>query len=194
MSDNVVKTVADAVQSDPLASVEESVDDLRPAAKLDDVDLNLLALLASDSRISQRQAARALHMSAPAIGERVARLERLGVIRGYTVDVDWSAVGYPVQVYLSVTASSSQGSIMRALHEIPEVLDISVVAGSMDMLARLRVRDHAHLRKLLMHRIWQIHGVQRTETMICLAEMPAKNVVAELIEALAKSKQDVETV
>jgi Lrp/AsnC family leucine-responsive transcriptional regulator len=193
MPDNVAKPIAaDPAPLDPLSSVTGAVDDLRPAAKLDDVDLSLLALLAADSRISQRQAARVMHMSAPAIGDRVARLERIGVIRGYTIDIDWSILGYPVQVYLSVTASSSQGSILHALHEISEVQEISVVSGSMDLLARLRVRDHAHLRELLLDKIWQIPGVQRTESMICLAEMPAKNIAVELIEALAQAKHDAD--
>jgi Lrp/AsnC family transcriptional regulator, leucine-responsive regulatory protein len=190
-ADNPV--VAGSASMDPLASLAMTVDELRSAAKLDEVDLNLLALLAADSRISQRQAARVMHMSAPAIGDRMARLERLGVIRGYTIDIDWSVLGYPVQVYLSVIARSSQALIMRALNEISEVQEVSLVSGSIDMLARLRVRDHAHLRQVLLDKVFQIPGVQRTETMICLAEMPAKNVAAELIEALAKSKQDADT-
>jgi Lrp/AsnC family leucine-responsive transcriptional regulator len=190
-ADNPV--VAGSASMDPLANLAMTVDELRPTAKLDDVDLNLLALLAADSRISQRQAARVMHMSAPAIGDRMARLERLGVIRGYTIDIDWSVLGYPVQVYLSVTAHNSPASVLRALNEISEVQEISLVSGSIDMLARLRVRDHAHLRQVLLDKIFQIPGVQRTETMICIAEMPAKNVAAELIEALAKSKQDADT-
>jgi Lrp/AsnC family transcriptional regulator, leucine-responsive regulatory protein len=190
-ADNPV--VAGSASMDPLANLATTVDELRPAAKLDEVDLSLLALLAADSRISQRQAARAMHMSAPAIGDRMARLERLGVIRGYTIDIDWSVLGYPVQVYLSVTAHNNPASVLRALNEISEVQEISLVSGSIDMLARLRVRDHAHLRQVLLDKIFQIPGVQRTETMICIAEMPAKNVAAELIEALAKSKQDADT-
>jgi Lrp/AsnC family transcriptional regulator, leucine-responsive regulatory protein len=195
MPDNADNPVAaGSASADPLASVAMTVDELRAAAKLDEVDLNLLALLAADSRISQRQAARTMHMSAPAIGDRIARLERLGVIRGYTVDIDWSVLGYPVQVYLSVTArNGSQAVILRALNEIYEVQEISLVSGSIDMLARLRVRDHAHLRQVILDKVFQIPGVQRTETMICIAEVPAKNVAVELIEALAKSKQDADT-
>ena len=95
-------------------------------------------------------------MSPPAIGERIARLERAGVIRGYRVDVDWSALGY-VTGYLAVTAiqGADQSEIMRALHQLPEVWDISVITGSMDMLARIRVRDYTHLRRFLLEGVWQ---------------------------------------
>jgi len=158
----------------------------RPAAPvvLDDVDRRLLTLLAEDARASQRQLARELRMSPPAIGERIARLERAGVVRGYRVDIDWSALGY-VTVYLAVTAiqGADQSSIMTAMHQLPEVQDVLVVTGSMDMLARLRLRDHTHLRQFLLERVWQIPGVQRTETFLGLAEMPSKEFSAALLSA-----------
>ena len=43
-------------------------------------------------------------MSPPAVADRLARLERAGAIRGYRVEIDWAALGYPVVVYLAVTA------------------------------------------------------------------------------------------
>jgi len=154
-------------------------------AKLDEVDRRLLALLASDSRASQRKLARDLHMSPPAVGERISRLERLGVIRGYSVRIDWTALGYQT-VVLAVTAGqgADQAAILEALRLLPEVEEVVVVTGSMDMLARLRVRDHSHLRQVLLSEIWRIEGVQRTETFVGLAEMPAKeSYVADLLDS-----------
>lgn len=152
-------------------------------AKLDGIDRQLLALLAADSRASQRKLARLLHMSPPAVGERIARLERLGVIQGYTVRIDWTALGFEM-VVLAVTAGqgADQAAIIQALQRLPEMEEVVVVTGSMDMLARLRVRDHAHLRQVLLAEIWRIEGVQRTETFLGLAEMPAKgSYVADLL-------------
>lgn len=152
-------------------------------AKLDGIDRQLLALLAADSRASQRSLARQLHMSPPAVGERIARLERLGVIQGYTVRIDWTALGFEM-VVLAVTAGqgADQAAIIQALQRLPELEEVVVVTGSMDMLARLRVRDHAHLRQVLLAEIWRIEGVQRTETFLGLAEMPAKeSYVADLL-------------
>jgi Lrp/AsnC family leucine-responsive transcriptional regulator len=168
----------------PLAGIAEAVGTPTPRAKLDPIDVKILSLLAADSRTSQRALARELHMSPPAIGERLARLERVGVIRGYTLDVDWSAVGFGTGVYLAVTAGTDQGDILTALHAIPEVQSVAVVTGSMDLLARVRVRDHEHLRRLLFERVWTIEGVERTETFLCLAEMPAKQAAAGLLAML----------
>lgn len=168
----------------PLSGLAGVVARPSPPARLDVVDLRLLQLLVADARISQRALARQLGMSPPAIGERIARLERAGVIRGYTVDLDWSALGYTTQVHLAVTANTDRASILTALHAIPEVEDIAVVTGSMDLLARVRVRDHAHLRELLFERIWRIGGVERTETFLSLAQMPSKDFAGSLLSTM----------
>jgi Lrp/AsnC family leucine-responsive transcriptional regulator len=173
----------------PLAGLADVASRPVSTARLDDTDRRILALLAQDARLSQRALARELRMSPPAIGERLARLERAGVIRGYRVDIDWAALGY-VTGYLAVTAmqGADQSEIMRALHQLPEVQDIAVITGSMDMLARLRVRDYAHLRQFLLERVWQMPGVQRTETFLSLAEMPSKESSVDL---LAPDEDDV---
>ena len=108
-----------------------------------------------DARQSQRALARAIDMSPPAVADRLARLERTGVIRGYRVDVDWAALGFPVVVYLAVTAGPGMdlSEIIRTIRAMPEAQDMSVVTGGLDLLVRLRVRDHAHLRELLLTKI-----------------------------------------
>jgi DNA-binding Lrp family transcriptional regulator len=176
--------VADATA--PLSGLVDVV--ARPArpVPLDAVDLDLLRLLATDARMSQRRLARDLGMSPPAVGERVARLERLGVIRAYSVDIGWAEAGYPVTVYLAITAVQGhpQGPVIEALRALPEVADITVVTGTIDLLARLLVRDHNHLRELLLERVWQIPGVQRTETLLTLAEMHPKAFATQLIDSM----------
>jgi Lrp/AsnC family leucine-responsive transcriptional regulator len=161
----------------------------RAAVPLDDIDLALLRHLAEHARISQRRLAARLGVSAPTVSERMSRLERSGVIRGYSAQIDWDAVGYGVSVYLSVTAAAGYDTaeIMRSLWEIAEVEDVMIVTGSLDMLAKLRVRDHGHLRTLLMERIWQIPGMQRTETLIGMAEMPPKNFAAGLLDHIDRA-------
>lgn len=152
--------------------------------QLDDLDRRLLALLSSDARISRRQLAKTLHMSPPAISERIGRLERAGVIQGYAVKISWATLGY-VTVYLSVAVipGADQAQIIQSLHALPEVEDVVLIAGSLDMLARMRVRNHSHLRELLLSRIFQIDGLQKTETLICVAEAPLKSrYVADLVE------------
>lgn len=154
---------------------------------LDDVDVALLRALSADGRASLRQLAATLGVSTPTVGERMAKLERAGVITGYAAQIDWSAIGYGETVYLSVSAAADVdvSEIMTGLWDIPEVQDVNLITGELDLLVRLRVRDYAHLRSLLMDRVWQLAGVQGTSTLLSVAEMPAKNFAEGLLSKMA---------
>ncbi len=145
---------------------------LPPALRgvLDAVDLHLLRLLSEDSRRSQRALARSLGMSPPAIAERINRLERSGIIRGYTIDVDWPGLGLPLLAFIDVV--STQGAVQRRLLErssqLPSVHAVEIVTGSSDLRVHLRVRDHSHLRDVLFGDILPLEEIERTDTLISL--------------------------
>jgi Lrp/AsnC family leucine-responsive transcriptional regulator len=162
----------------------------RPEA-LDATDLAILRLLAIDARMSLRRIARELGMSPPAITDRVARLERLGVIRGYRAEIDRSMLGFPLVVYVGIVSvqGSDQFQVVERLRETPEVEDVHVVTGPKDLLVRLRLRDTAHLRDVLFERIWTVSGVDRTETFVSLGEMAPKAIDVLLIDGLLADGQ-----
>lgn len=173
---------------EPLSRLRSVIAQPAERVQVDATDIALLRLLASDGRISQRQLAQRLGVSAPTVGERMSRLERNGVVRRYGVEIDWESIGYGLKVYLSVTTASGFdiGAIMRRLWEIAEVEDLTLVAGRFDLIARLRVRDHAHVRAVLLDQIWTIPGMAGTETFISMAEMPAKAFTAGLLDVVER--------
>ncbi|HEY5016407.1 MAG TPA: Lrp/AsnC family transcriptional regulator [Streptosporangiaceae bacterium] len=179
--------------SAPLAKLAEVSAPVPAAVEVDELDLALLRALATDARQSQRSLARQIEMSPPAVADRLARLERSGVIRGYRVDIDWAALGFPVVVYLAVTAGAGMdlSEIIRDIRALPEAEVMSVVTGSLDLLVRLRVRDHAHLRELLLTKIFQISGVQRTETFLSLADADPENFSAALLDQMSQRRSDM---
>ncbi len=176
----------------PLATLADVVSPSTAATDVDDHDLALLRALAEDARQSQRALARTVGMSPPAVADRLARLERAGVIRGYRVDIDWAALGYPVVVYLAVTSGpgSDLGQIVRAIGALPEAREMTIVTGGLDLLVRLRVRDHTHLRELLLATIFKIPGVQRTETFLSLGDVEPANFAAALLDQMRGERAD----
>ena len=176
------------ITSAPLAGLAGVADPTTPTVEVDDFDVALLRALSVDARQSQRALARAVGMSPPAVADRLARLERVGAIRGYRVDVDWAALGYPVVVYLAVTAGPGMelSDIIATIRKLPEAQDMTVVTGGLDLLVRLRVRDHGHLRDLLLTNIFQIPGVQRTETFLSLADVEPANFAVGLLDQMAR--------
>ncbi|HVA21120.1 MAG TPA: Lrp/AsnC family transcriptional regulator [Candidatus Micrarchaeia archaeon] len=156
---------------------------------VDTIDVSILVHLLRDARASLRHIGQAVGMSAPAVAERIGRLERTGVVRGYRAEVDWERLGLGLVVYVGVVADQGgeQPLAVRELRRIPEVEDVEVVTGPLDLLVRLRVRDHQHLRDCLFDRIWKIPGLHRTETFICLGRLPPKAFDLELAESLLAS-------
>lgn len=168
----------------PLRRMEDDEPGQAPA--LDRQDLAILRLLVVDARMSQRAVAREVGMSPPAVAERIARLERARVIRGYRAEVDRGLLGSALVVYVGVVSvqGGDQPAVVRALRELPEVEDVHVVTGPKDLLVRLRVRDHEHLKTVLFDRIWSLPGIDRTETYISLGQMEPKEFDLALLRSL----------
>ncbi len=156
-----------------MSAFVDAVDRPSESVEIDDIDRLLLIELSRDARQSQRALARAVGMSAPAVGERIARLERLGVIRSYTVDIDWDRLGHDVVVFMPVTLDSGNdlSETLRAFREIPELEELTVVTGQFDLFAKFRLSDHRNLRKLLLDRVWQIPNIRRFETVLALGSL-----------------------
>jgi Lrp/AsnC family leucine-responsive transcriptional regulator len=176
--------------SSPLRNIGASLSEIVPRVTVDAVDLELLRLLTQDGRMPQRRLAEELKMSAPAIAERLARLQKRGVITGYSANINFDALGYSTIVYLSVVIALEydRGRLMNDLAQARGVEEVTLVTGSTDLLVKLRVRDHEHLRTLLTDEIWSIKGIQRTETSISLGHVgglnPAERLLAEIAHEL----------
>lgn len=163
-------------------------------ANLDDTDLAILTALVEDARLSQRQLAVKLGISAPTVGERMSKLERNGVITHYAAQLNWAALGYPQVVHLTMTASRADVTdILVQLWEIPEIESVSVVTGDFDLLVKLRVRDYSHMRSILLDRVWQIQGPSKSTTILGVAEMPERNFARGILQQMiAKRPKDGE--
>jgi DNA-binding Lrp family transcriptional regulator len=162
-------------------------DSLPATVTLDRTDLSILVLLLRDARSSVRRIAAEVGMSAPAVTERISRLERQGIVRGYRAEVDWTRLGYGLIAYIAVTGVQGweQGETVASLRDLPEVEQVEVVTGASDLMVRLRVRDQQHLRECLFERVWKVPGIHRTETLICLGDLPPKAFDLELAQSLS---------
>jgi Lrp/AsnC family transcriptional regulator, leucine-responsive regulatory protein len=105
---------------------------------LDPVNRRILALLADDARISTSEMARRVGMSAPAVRERVSRLEQAGVIRGYRVDIDPAAVGLSVSAWVRVRPGPGQlPKIADLARRTPQVSECHRITGDDCFLLRV---------------------------------------------------------
>ncbi len=118
------------------------------AIELDHHDHRILAELQADARLSMAELGRRVHLSQPAVTERVRKLEEGGVIRGYRAVVDASQLGYNIRAVMRV-GRIDEADMLRSLESSPEVLNAFDVTGEDSWILEIAVRDVAHLKAVL---------------------------------------------
>lgn len=117
---------------------------------LDDTDRRLLAALVDDPRLSRSELGRRTGLSTPTASSRVARLERLGVIRGYRVDVDPVALGYAATAWVRVRPGPGQlARIADLARRTPEVAECHRITGDDCFLMRVHAPSIEALEQIL---------------------------------------------
>jgi Lrp/AsnC family transcriptional regulator, leucine-responsive regulatory protein len=118
--------------------------------QLDVTNRRLIEALQEDARMSLAALGRRVGLSAPAVGERLGRLEQAGVIRGYHADVDPRALGYELSVILRIRPAARMiPKVADLARDTPEVTECHRVTGDDCFVMRLHVRDVTHLEELI---------------------------------------------
>jgi Lrp/AsnC family transcriptional regulator, leucine-responsive regulatory protein len=146
---------------------------------IDKVDAQILARLQEDGRVSQHELARAAGLSAPAIAERLRKLEERGVIQRFTAVLDARALGWDITAFISVGLSGSRhfADFRVRVGELAEVQECHSVTGNGSYLLKVRVANTAGLEALL-GRIQAWPGVQWTTTSLVLSTLKETTDVA----------------
>ena len=117
---------------------------------LDEVNCRLLIELQDDPRIAMSALARRVGMSAPAVTERLQRLERAGVIAGYRLDVDPAALGLPVTAFARIRPAPGQlPRIAELAAALPQVTECHRVTGEDCFLVKVHAPAVDQLEEVL---------------------------------------------
>jgi Lrp/AsnC family leucine-responsive transcriptional regulator len=131
--------------------------------------------LQDDPRMSMSELARRVHLSPPAVTERVDRLRQAGVIAGWRLEVDPAAVGLPITAYARAKPGPGQLARLSALAlETAEVTECHRITGDDCFLIKLHVRSMAHLADVLDR--FSVHG-QLTTSIVVSTPVPLRSVV-----------------
>lgn len=117
---------------------------------MDHIDRRLIDLLLVEGRASYADLGRRLGLSAPAIAERIAKLEDAGIITGYGARIDRRALGYGTECLISLRLhSTSQGPVLKKLEALPQLLACHRITGEDCLMLRVAVRDMGELESLI---------------------------------------------
>ena len=134
---------------------------------MDDLDHRLIAKLRHDARTPLAELAKQLQVSRGTVGNRLARLEREGIISGYTVRLRPDGTPDDIRAWACIAVEGNQHAVIRALLGEPGVAELHDTNGRWDLLAGLQVASLAELSNVL-ERIRGIPGITATETSVHL--------------------------
>ena len=138
---------------------------------MDDTDRLVLDVLRADARISVRDLAARVGISRASAYARVKRLRDTGVIRGFTVDIDPTALGLGLPAYVHVRIKQNSWKTFRQkAWALEEAVHVALVAGDFDCVLLVRTRDAEHLRSLVLEQIQALPEVLATQTVLVFEE------------------------
>ena len=142
---------------------------------LDASDRAILSALTGNARISYRELAKVAHLSPNATAERVRRLQELGVIKGFAVDIEPSLLGLNLEAFVDVKLQkgTTMDGFERILAKIAGVQEAISIGGSFDVRLRIVCRDSQHLGELI-EQLRAQSGVLETASTLIMRQLNLK--------------------
>ena len=148
---------------------------------LDDLDRRLLRHLQVDPGQSAADLAAAAGVTPATAWRRVEKLTASGVIRGQQAEIDWTALGYTVEVSLRVSLDKSEPRAFdvftAAAREVPEVTEIQTFLGRVDVRLSVVARDMGHYQALYRERILGLPHIADIEALMHVADVKTDQVL-----------------
>lgn len=156
---------------------------------IDEIDRQIIELLQNDGRLSNAALAEKVGLTTSTVYERVRKLERKGIIKGYMAVVDAEALGKSITAFIRLTVSAltdnyidSKNKVMEVALAEPDVLECHGVAGEDCYVLKVRVASPKELERLI-ERIRTQASISRSTTNIVLSTFKESSVVIPAREA-----------
>lgn len=139
--------------------------------QLDDVDRTLVKELVRDGRVSMMALAQRAHVSRTHVYARIERLEKAGVIEGFTARVNMEKAGFATSAVIALTiAQDSWRGLSEQLKALRYVERFTLVGGDFDVLVVVRTPDNQTLRNVVLDRIHSLAGIRFSRTWLVFDE------------------------
>ena len=146
--------------------------------QLDELDLQILDLLIKDCRTPYLEIARICHVSGGTIHVRMKKMEDLGIIKGSRILLDLEKLGYDVCCFVGIYVDKTSlfSSVFDEMKKIDEVVELHLTTGDYSMFAKVISKSMTDLQNVLLEKINNIEGIQRTYTFISLSQPIDRNI------------------
>ncbi|EFK35160.1 Leucine-responsive regulatory protein [Chryseobacterium gleum] len=143
--------------------------------QLDDKDLQLLRLLQKNAKLTVKELAKEVNLSASPVFERVKRLEQEGFVKRYAAVLDAEKLnrGFTVfcQIKLKIHDRSVGYDFVKEILEIEEVAECYNISGDFDFLLKVQVRDMKHYQDFVFNKLGSVDSIGSTHSTFVMAEV-----------------------
>ena len=135
--------------------------------KLDNLDKQILRMIAEDARVPFLEVARACDVSGAAIHQRIQKLTSMGELKGSQFIINQEKIGYETCAYIGLNLRNTEkfDDVMVELQKIPEVTECHYTTGNFDMFIKIYAKNNHHLLNII-HDKLQPLGLASSETLI----------------------------
>ncbi len=138
---------------------------------IDDIDLRILDMLQRNGKLSQAKIAGAVGLTTPSVNERIKKMERHGMIKGFVALLDHEKMGFPLTAYVDVALEHPrfEKGFIDDLEKILGVQECHYIAGEYAYRLKVKAADPATLADFLQRRLLALKGVSRVRTQVSLS-------------------------
>lgn len=144
--------------------------------KIDEKDQKILEILQEHADYTTRQIAKKTLLPITTVHHRIKKLKVSGVIRKYTVKLNWAALGRNFVAYVLISANlpllkqkkKTQYDLAEEIRKFWFVERVDIVSGGMDLVAIVRVKDVDEFNTVLLGKLQLVEGIDKTQSMIVI--------------------------
>ena len=145
---------------------------------MDEKDERIIEVLKENSKLSTQQISKRTSIPITTVHHRIKKLEKEGIIKKYTIELDPKKIGKALSAYILITVDYkllkekklSQHELAVKLKKHPFVEEADTVTGATDIMIKVKVRDIAELNDFITKYIRNLEGIEKTKTTVILSE------------------------
>lgn len=145
---------------------------------MDDKDKKVLDVLKENSKLSTQQISKIISIPITTVHHRIKKLEEEGIIKKYTVVLDYKKIGKPISAFVLINVDykllkqikKTQDDLTKKLKLHHSVEEASRITGGTDLIIKIRVKDVDELDDFVTMYLRNLDGIEKTQTMVILNE------------------------
>lgn len=147
--------------------------------EIDEKDLRIIKSLKEHSNAHINKISKETRIPLTTIHNREKKLVKEGIIKNYTINIDYAKIGKPIKSYVLITVNQnayntkklSQEEICKLIKKVDGVESIDIVTGTTDIILQIRASSIENLNEIITNKIRNIPEIDKTQTLVVLKEV-----------------------